>query len=65
MLIRKLVIELKTNIEEADPLAELAVPALLEYCGAVVASEAGLSAEEFFVADNGVTLHVKHDYVEL
>ncbi len=59
-MIRKIKIELNVHMDDGEAMADLAVPALLEYCGAVLCGDAGDCADEHFMAENGITLHCTH-----
>jgi len=53
-------IEFSVHMDDDDALADVAVPALLEYCGAVLSGDAGNASNEHYMADNGLTLTITH-----
>ncbi len=63
-MIRKLKIELDAHVEDGEALVDLLVPAMLEYCGAVLCGDAGNASDEHFMAENGITIHCTHTYAE-
>lgn len=59
--VESFVISLSVELGDGESLLDYVVPALLDYCGAAVAGEAGNAAHEFYEAANGVTLRIEHD----